>query len=382
MIISHTPHYLIDKQVVGLGSTVREIDQLAILFSEVVHLAQLHTVNAPAGSLPYNSPIVKTVLVKPAGGERLSEKISYLWRLPAWLTLMKKELKKADAVHIRCPAVISLLALFACGIWAGNKPCWVKYAGNWLGRSEEPLTYRWQRKILSRHRPNRVVTINGRWPNQPNHVISFYNPSYSSVELDQARSIAEEKYLSEPVKLLFVGRTDEAKGVGVVLQIFRAVLASGVNSELVLVGDSPQREHFERVAQALGLQGSVHFLGWKEHSELKKEYAKAHFILLPSVSEGWPKVLSEAMAYGVVPLASDVSSIPQILAETQAGHAFAADQPQRFVDRILQYTLDTDSWKMTSQHGLQAADLFTYEKYLDSVRKLFLENWDIDLNNA
>jgi len=381
LIISHTPHYLIDKQVVGLGSTVREIDQLASLFSEVVHIAPLHTIDAPAGSLPYENSKVKTVFVKPAGGEHWAEKLSYFWRLPAWLTLMKKELKKADAVHIRCPAVISLLALFACEMWARNKPCWVKYAGNWLGRSKEPLTYRWQRRILKRDHTNRVVTINGHWPDQPDHVISFYNPSYSSVELAQARSIAEQKHLSEPVYLLFVGRTDEAKGVGVVLQILQGVLASGLTSELVLVGDSPQRTHFERAAQALGLQESVHFLGWKDHTELAKEYAKAHFILLPSVSEGWPKVLSEAMAYGVVPLASDVSSIPQILAETQAGHAFAADQPQLFVDRILQYTHDSAAWKVSSLNGVQAAENFAYENYLKAITNIFEKNWNFRLRD-
>ena len=46
-------------------------------------------------------------------------------------------------------------------------------------------------------------------------------------------------------------------------------------------------------------------------------YARSHFMLLPSsCSEGWPKVLSEAMAYGVVPVASNVSCIPQILGAT------------------------------------------------------------------
>ena len=382
LIISHTPHYLKEGQVVGWGSTVMEIDQLARLFSEIVHLAPLHEGEPPESSLPYQNPRVRLALVKPAGGERWFEKMSYLWRLPSWLFIMKQEIKNADIIHIRCPAVVSLLALLSVKLFAGTKPCWVKYAGNWLGREHEPLTYRWQRRILRRDHPNWVVTINGRWPNQAGHVISFYNPSYSSVELSQARSIAEQKHLSEPVNLLFVGRTDEAKGVGIVLHILHGVLASSVTSELVLVGDSPQRTHFVRVAQALGLQESVHFLGWKDHTELAKEYAKAHFILLPSVSEGWPKVLSEAMAYGVVPLASDVSSIPQILAETQAGHAFAADQPQRFVDKIVQYTLDTDSWKTTSQHGLQAATLFTYDNYLESVRNLLLAKWGIDVNHA
>lgn len=367
--------------MVGLGSTVREIDQLANLFSEVVHLAPLHSDDAPTSSLPYKNPKIKTVLVKPAGGELWSEKISYLWRLPSWFTVMTKELKKADAIHIRCPAVISLLALFAHRIVAGNKPCWVKYAGNWLGRSKEPLTYRWQRRVLERYRPNRIVTINGHWPNQPGHVVSFYNPSFSSAGLAQARSIAEQKRLSEPVNLLFVGRTDEAKGVGIVLNILQGVLESGITSTLVLVGDSPQRPYFEHVAQILGLHESVKFLGWKDHTGLLKEYAKAHFILLPSVSEGWPKVLSEAMAYGVVPLASDVSSIPQILEETQAGHCFPADRPHQYVDKIVQYTHDSAAWKVSSLNGAQAANRFTYETYLDAVRILFSESWNMDLIN-
>jgi len=38
LIISHTPHYLQEDQVQGWGSTVMEIDQLASLFDEVVHL--------------------------------------------------------------------------------------------------------------------------------------------------------------------------------------------------------------------------------------------------------------------------------------------------------------------------------------------------------
>jgi len=382
LIISHTPHYLREGQVLGWGSTVMEIDQLATLFSEVVHLAPLYDGEPPQSSLPYQNPKVRLDLVKPSGGERWLEKISYLWRIPRWVSVIKREIKNADVIHIRCPAVISLLALNAVNLWANEKPCWVKYAGNWLGRNNEPLSYKLQRKLLLKQKNHQVVTINGHWPDQPDHVVSFYNPSFSTSDLQEMKSRAEQKSLSVPLQLLFVGRTDQAKGVGVVLSILEKLLTVNIPVELVLIGDSPERSHFEQLSKELGLERHAHFLGWKDRVDLNKEYAKAHFILLPSISEGWPKVLSEAMAYGVVPLASDVSSIPEILEETQAGHTFAADQPQQFVDEIVQYTLDTDSWKTTSQCGLQAAKLFTYENYLDSVRKLFLENWGIDLNHV
>lgn len=380
LIISHTPHYFENGTIVGLGSTVREIDQLASLFSEVVHLAPLHNSKAPSGFIAYQSDEVRTVLVRPAGGEKLMEKALYLSRLPSWLALMRKEIKNADVIHVRCPAVVSLVGLIACGLWADKKPCWVKYAGNWLGRKNEPLTYIWQRRILMRPHSNRVVTINGRWQNQPSHVFSFYNPSYSSSELEQACCNAETKQLSEPLRLLFVGRLDDAKGVGTILQILRGLLDLGVDTQLVLVGDSPQRAFFEQRANSLGLQERVFFLGWKDKSELAQEYAKAHFILLPSVSEGWPKVLSEAMAYGVVPLASDVSSIPQIFKETGAGHAFPAEETRLFVDQILQYTQDRSSWKEASKIAVEAADRFTYETYLEAVKNLFYKRWKVELN--
>jgi glycosyltransferase involved in cell wall biosynthesis len=210
-------------------------------------------------------------------------------------------------------------------------------------------------------------------------VHTFYNPSFSVSDLQAIKTSIEQKSLSEPIQLLFVGRTDHSKGIGVVLTILKNLVSTGIPANLVIIGDGPERPLYEQMARELGVKRYAHFLGWKDRVELNDEYAKAHFILLPSVSEGWPKVLSEAMAYGVVPLASDVSSIPQILGETKAGHAFPADQPKLFVEKIIQYTFDKKAWKTTSQYGLMAANLFTYETYLDSVKKLFYNSWRIEL---
>ena len=60
---------------------------------------------------------------------------------------------------------------------------------------------------------------------------------------------------------------------------------------------------------------------------------QAYLMLFPSESEGWPKVLSEGKAYGVVPVTSDVSSIPQYLREfghrhhLQSLHSTASPPP-------------------------------------------------------
>ena len=60
-LISHTPHWLVGDTIVGLGSTLREIDYLATLFESVDHVAPLHRGTAPADARPYRTNNVRPV---------------------------------------------------------------------------------------------------------------------------------------------------------------------------------------------------------------------------------------------------------------------------------------------------------------------------------
>ena len=379
LVISHTPHYQENGEVSGWGSTVRELDQLATLFREVVHLAPLHSEPAPQSSLHYSQKNIQFVPVKPAGGERIIDKVSIFWRTPSWLAAMKREMLKADVIHIRCPAGISLIALLAQRLWGKGKPCWVKYAGNWNPSKREPLSYRFQRFWISKNYHHGVVTVNGDWVDQPDHVVTFINPSFSRSELHQAYVTSADRKISAPLELLFVGRVEIEKGVGRVIQIATGLLQRGTDFHINIIGDGPNRKAYEQVALEHGLAGRIDFLGWKKRLEINNYYRQTHLLLLPSSSEGWPKVLSEAMAYGVVPLASTTSNIPLLLSKAQTGQAIAAEDIDSYVDAIISYTEDHARWKIESSNGLAMADSFTYEQYLNDVTKLFNKTWNINL---
>ena len=63
-IISHTEHYLnSDGTIVGLGSTVTEINQLLDVFDEITHVAMLHDESPPSSSLPYVSDKISFVAI-------------------------------------------------------------------------------------------------------------------------------------------------------------------------------------------------------------------------------------------------------------------------------------------------------------------------------
>jgi glycosyltransferase involved in cell wall biosynthesis len=96
-------------------------------------------------------------------------------------------------------------------------------------------------------------------------------------------------------------------------------------------------------------------------------------MLLPSSSEGWPKVLSEAMAYGVVSVASNVSCIPQILGTTGAGLSLRPDDLDGFAAAVVRLARDPERWSAVSRAAVATAQSFTYDSYLTEVRRLFQE---------
>lgn len=379
LIISHTPHYSANGRIVGWGPTVRELDYLAELFAEIVHVAVGYSGPAPASALPYSAPNIRVRLVSPAGGESLRDKIGILTAYPAYARVIREEMAHADAVHVRCPANISLLALWLLG--RANEPPyrWVKYAGNWQPEEGDSRSYALQRRWLSENRHRGVVTVNGEWPGQPPHVRSFHNPSLTEAEALEGAALAAAKSMRSPVELLFVGRLDESKGVGRVLRMAQALQERGMAFRLRLLGDGPDRPHYEAWARNNGLD-SVLFTGWVPRNGMTRYYADSHFILLPSrASEGWPKVLSEAMAHGVVPVASTVSSVPQILGATGAGVALPVEDTDGMVEAIATYVADPARWAAASQAGVAAAHRFTYRAYQNAVAALFAEAWGVDL---
>jgi glycosyltransferase involved in cell wall biosynthesis len=253
---------------------------------------------------------------------------------------------------------------------------WAKYAGNWRPDGAEPRTYTLQRRWLAENRHRGVVTINGRWPAPP-HVHSFHNPCLTEAETAEGRVAAAAKRLDLPVELLFVGALTDGKGAGRALRVAEALGARGVPYRLQLLGDGPDRPRYEAWARERGVR--AHFLGWVPRSSITAYYAKAHFILLPSRSEGWPKVLSEAMAFGVVPVAAAVSGIPQLLAETGAGVALPVEDTAGMAGAVAGYVADPDAWATAGRAGVAAAEQFTYRAYQAAVAALFDRAWGVRL---
>jgi glycosyltransferase involved in cell wall biosynthesis len=298
------------------------------------------------------------------------DKFGILNCAPEYLGIALSELKDAEVVHLRSPASVSMLVAFVLPFLRRPVKRWIKYAGNWNPRDEEPVSYELQRRWLMKPWHRALVTVNGNWPGQPAHVRAFLNPCLTDKELAAGEAAAVVKKFDYPLRMIFVGRLEEAKGVQCALDVLTRLSRLGFAVQLELVGDGPSRAELERLASERGVSALLNFAGWVPHGALAPHYAAAHLMLFPSRSEGWPKVLSEAMAFGVVPVASRVSSIPEYLLRFDIGTVAEPDDVEGFVQGILSYVNTPERWRLESPRAVRAAEQFTYARYLANVAEL------------
>lgn len=111
-----------------------------------------------------------------------------------------------------------------------------------------------------------------------------------------------------------VARLSAEKNLGQLLEAFQPLAQATPQAHLLIVGDGPEREALEARCRELSLARQVTFTG--NRSDMGRIYPALDCLVLPSLTEGMPLVILEAMARGIPVVASAVGDVPRLL-----GHA-------------------------------------------------------------
>lgn len=132
--------------------------------------------------------------------------------------------------------------------------------------------------------------------------------------VDTALFYSDTSVDREPGRVLFIGRLDAQKNLPALMDAMKGL----PGMRLTIVGDGPQRAELE----ALARQGAVNveFLGTQPHAALPALLNRAEVFVLPSLFEGNPKVLVEAMACGAAVIGADAPGIRDVIAHEQTGY--------------------------------------------------------------
>lgn len=113
--------------------------------------------------------------------------------------------------------------------------------------------------------------------------------------------------------VVFVGYLRDAKAVHVLVDAAGKLRAAGDTlPHIHLVGDGPELAALRSQAERLGIAERVHFHGWRPHEEIPEWMAAADIFCLPSIREGCPNVMLEALASGRPVVATRVGAAPDL----------------------------------------------------------------------
>jgi glycosyltransferase involved in cell wall biosynthesis len=129
--------------------------------------------------------------------------------------------------------------------------------------------------------------------------------------------LREELGLRENPLVGYVGRLAPEKGLEYLLHAAAGMLNTLPAAKVILAGEGPERLTLEKLARQLGIEKSVIFLG--RRSDLASIYASLDVFVLPSLSEGMPMAVLEAMAAKRPVVATRVGAIPRMVKDQQTG---------------------------------------------------------------
>jgi len=143
-----------------------------------------------------------------------------------------------------------------------------------------------------------------------------------------------------PGYLLFVGRLRIRKGVEVLLEALRELRRQVPGATLRIAGDGEHRAALERRVDELGLRDAVSFLGSCDAARVRTLLKGAAALVVPSIYEGMPLVVLEAMDTGVPVVASAVSGIPEVVVDGETGWLVPPEDPEALAGALAEVLTD------------------------------------------
>lgn len=119
--------------------------------------------------------------------------------------------------------------------------------------------------------------------------------------------------------ILCVGRLVAAKGQYILLEACALLKKEGLQFQLTIVGDGPDRQILEKAATSGNLDGSVTFTGALGQDIVRTVYDRADLFVLASFAEGVPVVLMEAMAKEIPVISTRITGIPELIEHEKDG---------------------------------------------------------------
>jgi glycosyltransferase involved in cell wall biosynthesis len=374
LIVSHVVHYHDAGGYHAYSPYAREIEMWADLFDQVVIAAPCRDGAAPPHACLIDRPNLRVAEQLEVGGVSWREKARALGAVPALFAGLSREMWKADAIHVRCPGNLGLLGALLAPLF--SQRLIAKYAGQWNGFPGEEWTVRLQRRILGSRWWRGPVTVYGRAESDAPHVVDFFSSMFTAEQIARARRNVSAKRAGRPLTVAFTGRLSKAKNVDVLLRSLSVLKSEGASFKGLIIGDGAEANSLRKLADDLAIAEEVEFTGAVSPDRIPDLLERADVFVLASHSEGWPKSIAEAMAFGLVCIGSDFGLIRKFLADGR-GFTVAPGDVVALTGVLRQIVSAPEQYDSMRVRASEWAQGYSLEALRESLRQLMKKSWKL-----
>lgn len=368
LIVTNVQHISKDSLFYGYAPYVKEMNLWGKYCDEVVVVAPLNKENLNPIYTAYVTNELTFIKIPSFNLVNFKAIVYSFFALPIILWKLMIAMYHSDHIHLRCPGNMGLIGAIA-QMFFPKKRKTAKYAGNWDPKAKQPWSYRLQKWILSNTflTKNMQVLVYGEWPNQSNNIKPFFTATYSDTEkIDiQPRAIAKDTL----IKFLFAGTLSKGKQPLYAVQIVEELFKKGFKVNLELFGNGNERVVIQNYIKNNNLESFIFLRGNQTADFIKQKYQESHFLVLPSKSEGWPKVVAEAMFWGCLPLVTPISCVPYMLDHGKRGELLSEDI-NKDCDKIILHLQNENFYQDKVNKAKTWSQTFTTNYFENEIRKL------------
>jgi glycosyltransferase involved in cell wall biosynthesis len=376
IVFSHKKCWKSNNSTVGWatdGGFSIHMDYLSKLFDKMTILVpEISSVNK--GEVSFESKNINIIPIKINLHDGFLRKIMILfWGISNCFKLLKL-IRDHDCIHAPIPSDIGTI-----GIWYAlllKKPLYVRYCGNILNL-KTPMERYWFWLLNRIAGSKNIILATGggsEFPSAKNKNIKWIFSS--SINREIISKIARKRILmaenSNKFKIGFLGRIEEGKGLRELLAGFNDLQSERFYElELKIAGDGSILSELMQCNKNV----NVTFCGKLNRNEVFDFLDGINLFVFPSSSEGFPKVVLEAMATGLPIITSNVSILPELVETNNCGLILDEISSKAIVSSILDVLSDPVSYKLYSLNSIKTAQKYTMEKWIEEIDLHLKSGW-------
>jgi hypothetical protein len=347
---------------------------LSDLFEATTLLVPCSSSGNPSGEIVLSGRNLSVSPLEALRGSGAARKLAVLPWLARNSGVMWREMRRADAVHAPIPGDVGTIGMLLAFVL--RKPLFVRHCGNWFGpRTVAERFWKW---FMQRTAGGRNVMLatggNAAPPSSGNPALGWiFSTSLTTEELTALA--APREFHAGRCRLIVVCRQEKEKGTDVVLDSLPLVLKRFPDATLDVVGDGSSLPALKQQAAALAVADRVTFHGAVDHTTVIRLLQQADVFCYPtSASEGFPKVVLEALACGLPVLATRVSVLPDLLA-SGCGLLLDDASPAAVAGAIDSCLASADRYLAMSASAIQTARQYSLERWRDTIGASLTAAW-------